>query len=195
MHLVRFQFPTFKWRRTRLIAAYRCIGGAVAKFPDVETAQRVNIALPQAAAEAFAVHVAPSLSELDLLPKNSRGNAFRFIYFSVSGAEQNQFASLWTNAQTRKAKGAAEKGLLEYAETREPGTFEVYCLRLGRVLVGGQSAYNIVQEGISQSISDELAAKKAINLVLDGRTKEEGGPILEHNDCFDDDWADQNTVL
>ena len=149
--------------------------------------------MPQAAAEAFAIHLSPSTDDMAKLPKNSRGHAFRFIYLSVAGAEQNQFASLWTQAQTRKTKGAAEKGLLEYAESREPGTFEVYALRLGRVLAGGQSAYNIVQEGISQSISDELVARCCINLALDGRTKEEGGSILENVDVLGDDWAEINT--
>jgi len=174
----------------------RCIGGNVNKFPNLETAQRVNIAMPQAAAEAFAVHVAPTSSELTHAPKNSRGHAFRFIYLSVAWAEQNQFASLWTQAQTRKTKGAAEKGLLDYAATREPGTFEVYALRLGRVLAGGQSAFNIMQESVSQSISDELVARCCINLALDGRTKAEGGSILENVDIFgDDDWANINTQV
>lgn len=151
--------------------------------------------MPQAAAEAFAVHLAPTPAELDSMPRNKRGNAFRFIYLSVAGAEQNQFASLWSQAQTRKTKGAAETGLLDLAESRERGTFEVYALRLGRVLAGGQSVYNIVQEGVSLSVSDALVAKCCINLALDGRTKDEGGPLLENADVLGDDWADVNTQV
>lgn len=139
--------------------------------------------------------MAPTLSDLQDLPRNSRSHAFRFIYLSIAGAEQNQFASLWSQAQTRKAKGAAEKGLLEYAETREPGTFEVYALRLGPVLPGGQCAYNIIQEGIRTCISDFLAARCCINLALDGRTKQEGGSILENADCLGEDWADINSQV
>ncbi|KAL1302601.1 hypothetical protein AAFC00_002977 [Neodothiora populina] len=171
-----------------------CIGGPVGSFKDLETAQRVNIALPQAAAEAFAVHVAPTASELQSMPKNSRGNAFRFVYASMVGAEQNQFASLWSQAQTRKAKGAAEKGLFEYADSRDPGTFEAYALRFGQILPGGQSVYNIMQESMRVVISDALAAKKMISIVLEGRKQEEGGRLLENADCFGEDWADINTV-
>lgn len=112
----------------------------------------------------------------------------------MAGAEQDQFVSLWSQAQSRKAKGAAEKGLIDYAQTRDPATFQVYCLRLGPVLPGGQTAYNIIQEGIKTCISDFLVARKCINLALDGRI-DEGGPILENADCLGDDWADMNTVV
>lgn len=149
--------------------------------------------MPQAAAETFAIHLAPTLDELDFKPKNSRGQAFRFIYLSVWGAEYDQHASLWVQADTRKMKGAAEKALLEFVDTREPGTFEVYVLRLVRVLAGGQSAFNIVQEGLGQGISEDLVAKSCVNLVLDGRTEEEGGRLLEYTDVLGDDWAEINT--
>lgn len=172
---------------------HRCIGGIVGKFKDLEEAQRVNVALPQAAAEAFAIHVAPTTAEVLAMPKKKRGHAFRFIYLSMAGAEQDQFASLWSQGQSRKAKGAAEKGLFEYAQTRDPATFEVYALRLGPVLPGGQTVYNIVQMGIKTCISDFLAARKCINLALDGRG-DEGGPILENADCLGDDWGDMNSL-
>lgn len=149
--------------------------------------------MPQAAAEAFAAHLSPSPAEV-AQTKNKRGIAFRFVYMSVAGAEQNPFASLWYAADSRKAKGAAEKGLFELADAREPGTFEVYSLRLGKVLPGGQSVYNLLTMGSSQSISDNLVARCAINTVLDGRNKEEGGRVLENNDCLGDDWANINTV-
>lgn len=91
-------------------------------------------------------------------------------------------------------KGAAEKGLFELADSRTPGSFECYSLRLGKVLAGGQSVYNLVSMGSSQSIADTLVARCAINTVLDGRTKEEGGRILENVDCLGDDWAQVNSL-
>ncbi|KAG9562197.1 hypothetical protein KCU61_g8089, partial [Aureobasidium melanogenum] len=170
-----------------------CIGGWVNKFPSLEEAQRVNIALPQTAAETFSSSLAPSSSEISQT-KNTRGIAFRFIYMSCHGAEQNPFASLWWSADSRKMKGAAEKGLFELADSRTPGSFECYSLRLGKVLAGGQSIYNLVTMGGSQSIADTLVARCALNTVLDGRTKEEGGRILENVDCLGDDWAQVNTL-
>lgn len=142
--------------------------------------------MPQAAAEAFAQTLAP---EPSFKSKSPRGDAFRFIYLSVTGAEQDQFRSLWVQAQSRKAKGAAEKGLFELADTRPKGTFEVYSLRLGKVLPGGQTAYNIVTEAATTSISAELVAKGCITTVIDGRLESEGGRIFENADLFGEDWA------
>ena len=112
---------------------------------------------------------------------------------SVAGAEQNPFASLWYAADSRKTKGAAEKSLFELADSREKGSFEVYVLRLGRGMQGGQSIYNVLNQGVSTSISTLLVARCAINTVLDGRKEDEGGRILENVDCLGDDWADINT--
>jgi hypothetical protein len=149
--------------------------------------------MPQAAAEAFASRLSPSAAEISQ-SKNKRGVAFRFVYMSMAGAEQNPFASLWWSADSRRIKGAAEKGLFEFADSRQPGTFDAFSLRLGKVLAGGQSVYNLVTMGSSQSIADNLAAKCAINTVLDGRTKQEGGRILENADCLGDDWAQINSL-
>jgi hypothetical protein len=171
----------------------RCIGGWVNQFPSLEEAQRTNIALAHTAAETFATTLCPSPAEISQ-SKNKRGIAFRFIYMSCAGAEQNSFASLWWSADSRKMKGAAEKGLLELADSRNPGSLECYCLRLGKVLPGGSTVYNLTTMGVSQSISDAHVAKCAINTVLDGRTKEEGGRILENVDCVGDDWASINSL-
>lgn len=163
----------------------------MASFPNLETAQRVNIAMPQAAAEAMAQTLSP---EPSFKSKSKRGDAFRFVYLSVAGAEQDQFRSLWVQAQSRKAKGAAEKGLFELADSRPKGTFEAYSLRLGKVLPGGQTAYNIVTEATSTSISVGLVAKGCISTVIDGRLEKEGGRILENADLFGDDWAQMTSL-
>jgi len=170
-----------------------CIGGWVNKFPSLEEAQRTNIALAHTAAETFATTLCPSPAEISQ-SKNKRGIAFRFVYMSCAGAEQNSFASLWWSADSRKMKGAAEKGLFELADSRNPGSLECYALRLGKVLPGGHTVYNLTTMGVSQSISDAHVAKCAINTVLDGRTKEEGGRILENVDCLGDDWATINSL-
>ncbi|KAI5200064.1 hypothetical protein AUEXF2481DRAFT_28231 [Aureobasidium subglaciale EXF-2481] len=170
-----------------------CIGGWVAKFPSLEEAQRVNIALPQSAAEAFSSALSPSSAEISQT-RNKRGIPFRFIYMSCNGAEQNPFASLWWSADSRKMKGAAEKGLFELADSRNPGSFEVYSLRLGKVLPGGQTVYNLMTMGSTTSIADNLVAKCALNIVIDGRMKDEGGRILENVDCLGDDWSQINSL-
>ncbi|THY97132.1 hypothetical protein D6C95_05018 [Aureobasidium pullulans] len=172
---------------------HRCVGGWTNKFPSLQESQRVNIAMPHSAAETFSATLSPSSSAI-AQSKNKRGIAFRFIYMSCTGAEQNPFASLWYAADSRKTKGAAEKGLFELADSRTPGSFEAYAMRLGKVLPGGQSVYNLMSMGSSTSISDTLVARCAINLVLDGRTKEEGGRVLENVDCLGDDWAQINSL-
>ena len=171
----------------------RCIGGWANKFASLEEAQRINISLAHTAAETFATTLCPSPAEISQT-KNKRGIAFRFIYMSCAGAEQNPFASLWWSADSRKMKGAAEKGLFELADSRNPGSLECYALRLGKVLPGGSTVYNLTTMGVSQSISDAHVAKCAINTVLDGRTKEEGGRIWENADCLGDDWATINSL-
>ena len=163
------------------------------KFPSKEIAQQVNIAMPLAAAEAFASALSPSEAEISTT-KNKRGVAFRFIYMSAAGAEQNPFASLWWAADSRKMKGAAEKGLFELADARTPGSTEVFALRLGKVLAGGQTVYNLLTMGSSQSIADNLVARCAVNTVVDGRTKEEGGRVFENAECLGDDWNQINSL-
>lgn len=175
------------------VSNHRCVGGWTNKFPSLQESQRVNIAMPHSAAETFSATLSPSSSAI-AQSKNKRGIAFRFIYMSCTGAEQNPFASLWYAADSRKTKGAAEKGLFELADSRTPGSFEAYAMRLGKVLPGGQSVYNLMSMGSSTSISDTLVARCAINLVLDGRTKEEGGRVLENVDCLGDDWAQINSL-
>lgn len=191
-----------KWDEDRLIRLFEhegvqgciwCVGGWTNKFPSLQESQRVNIAMPHSAAETFSATLSPSSSAI-AQSKNKRGIAFRFIYMSCTGAEQNPFASLWYAADSRKTKGAAEKGLFELADSRTPGSFEAYAMRLGKVLPGGQSVYNLMSMGSSTSISDTLVARCAINLVLDGRTKEEGGRVLENVDCLGDDWAQINSL-
>ena len=112
---------------------------------------------------------------------------------SAAGAERDQFRSLWSQAQTRKMKGAAEKALLGVAESESSqGMFEAYFLRLGRVLPGGQTMQNVATEAVTVSINNERVAKFAINTVIDGRSEAEGGSVAENAVVLGDDWADIN---
>lgn len=163
-----------------------CLGGAVARFKNTDDAAAANITLPITAAEAF-------LRDLAGGPKQP----FRFVYMSVASAEQDQFRSLWTRAQTRKIKGTAERGLLEIADRGEArAKFEVYCLRLGRVLEGGQTMGNVLTEAVSSSVTLERVAKKSMEIVLYGsrdrlgRTKK----IIENGEVLGEDWAEVNSM-
>lgn len=179
-------------------ARYRCIGGAISKFPKLEEAQKANIALPLSAAEAFAINLSQHVpAPVSTLKKPLPSPPFRFVYMSCSGAEQNQFASLWVQADTRKMKGAAEKGLFDLADTGAyKDYFDPYALRLGTVYPGGQSVGNILTEAVTTSISVERVARCAIQTVLSGRpglTVEKGKRTIENAAALGDDWADINT--
>lgn len=148
-----------------------------------------NVALPVIAAEAFQTELATQ--GLD--------RPFRFVYFSVTGAEQDQFRGLWARAQTRKMKGAAERALFEVAE-RDAGDaerlFEVYCLRLGRVLEGGQTMGNVLTEAVSSSVTLERVAKKSLEVVMYGCRDGEGRSkkIVENAEVLGEDWAEVNAL-
>lgn len=157
-------------------------------FSSLEEAQKANIALPLSAAEAF-------VRDLVCAPSEAKAKPFRFVYMSVAGAERDGFRSLWSNAQMRKMKGAAEKGLCEIVEgDAAQGMLEVYFLRLGKVQAGGQSLANIAQQSVSWAVSQERVARCAINTVLDGRSEEQGGRVVENAVVLGDDWADVNTI-
>lgn len=126
-------------------------------------------------------------------------NPFRFVYMSTYNACQDQFANLWTKAKFRKMKGAAEKGLLALAEEKGQGMLEVFCLRLGTVLNGGQTVPNVIREGAGGYISDALVANKALSLCLGGRGGEkyggaEGSGVLELTEVLGEGWADINSI-
>lgn len=175
-----------------------CLGGPVSKYASFDEAQTVNVSYAIAAAEAFVRDLIPLPSEDSAQGAGGRKKQpFRMVYMSVAWAEPNQFRWLVTNGQMRRMKGAAEKGLAEIADGENAmGMLEVYFLRLGRVLAGGQSMGNVAAEAISTSISAERVAKCAHDVVLDGRTDEKGElmRVLENSDVLGEDWADINTI-
>ena len=102
----------------------RCLGGKVEDFPNLEAARKVGVEYTLSAARAFANEICPSVRE--------RGHKFRFVFCSGKGAEWDQSKSLWVFSDTRKLKGAAERGLLDIAEAN-PEVFETVVLRPGGV--------------------------------------------------------------
>ncbi|GAB7343718.1 hypothetical protein MBLNU457_1698t1 [Dothideomycetes sp. NU457] len=174
-----------------------CLGGPVSKYASFDEAQTVNVSYAIAAAEAFVRDLIPLPSEDSENVGGRKKQPFRMVYMSVAWAEQNQFRWLVSNSQMRKMKGAAEKGLAEIADGENAmGMLEVYFLRLGRVLPGGQTMGNVATEAVTTSISAERVAKCAHDVVLDGRRGENGEMVrvLENKDCLGEDWADINTI-
>lgn len=122
------------------------IGGRVQQFKDLDEARKVNINYSVAAAEAFAQHLATALTPHDGYPNKSPGVGvkrfpFRFVFISSFLAEHDQFRRLFVYSDSRKIKGAAEKGIMGVAiDSQEIGghkCFEVIALRPGAVLAGG----------------------------------------------------------
>jgi hypothetical protein len=108
-----------------LISMNRCLGGKVQDFPDLQTARKVGIDFTLAAARAFLSGLCPILRE--------NGQKFRFVFCSGRGAEWNQDRNLWYFAETRKLKGAVERGLLDIDEANRE-VFQAVILRPGGVL-------------------------------------------------------------
>lgn len=183
-----------------------CIGGPPGKFKNTAAAEAANIELPLAAASALAKAICPKIERnvAEDMVRGKRGNEiknaakpFRFIYLSISGAERNPAASLWVQAQYRKMKGAAEAALFDqqaFVAQDYPLLFEVFSLRLGKVLPGGKTAGNIITEGLSTSINAERVAQVCINIAYDGWFEEDGdrrrGGILENVEVLGPDWAE-----
>jgi len=83
-----------------------CIWALGSKLsPDMtkrDEEEKVRIGFPVAAAEALAKGVATGLSP-QAMPKKKF--PFRFVFVSASGAEQDQFRTLWVYSDWRKMKG------------------------------------------------------------------------------------------
>lgn len=73
---------------------FRCIGGKVEDFPDIETAKKVQVHYTLAAANAFASR---------LLAKAPAGT-FRFVFCSGAHAVRDENAHLWFQQETRRLK-------------------------------------------------------------------------------------------
>lgn len=168
-------------------------GRGMASFKNKDEAEKVWIHYPVSAAEAFAKALATKLDP-DADPRKNKF-PFRFVFTSAWGAEHDQFRSLWLWNDSRKIKGAAEKGLFEVAdnaaEVKGKKCFEVVCLRAGTVIGKGDAIGTILTEAVSPSIAVDRLSLCAVKCALEGT---EGKRVLENRECLGDDWASVNTL-
>ena len=170
------------------------LGGQLPKFKTKEEAETVNIHYTISAANAFASSLATQLDPK--LPPMKQKFPFRFIFMSAWGAEQNPFASLWMYADSRKLKGATEKGVFDIAdncqEIEGQKCFDAIALRAGGVLPKGEGVANLLSEATMPYILVNRLARCAIRVALEGTTPA-GKKILENKECLGDDWGMINT--
>jgi hypothetical protein len=169
------------------------LGGSVQQFKNLDEARRVGVNYPIAAAEAFAQHLGTALEPHTGYPEKGpmagvKRFPFRFVFISGWGAEHDQFRRLWMYADSRKIKGAAEKGLFEAVQGAEEvgghKCFEVISLRPGRVLAGSaDNMTTVIGEAFMPCISVDRLARAAIKTAFNGS---KGQTILENKDCLGD---------
>jgi len=151
-----------------LTCLFRAIGGKVEASPDPETARKVGIGYALVAAETFRDRLAASAAP---------HKPFRFVFCSAWGAETNQNAKLWVQAQTRKIKGAAETGLFDIASLTS-GTFEAYALRPGGVLTEASGLMGAGVSSFMPTVRVDNLGKAFIEVCLEGADKH----VLENRD-------------
>jgi hypothetical protein len=187
-------YPTELLDRLREEGVEACIwslGGSVQQFKDLDEARRVGVNYPIAAAEAFAKYLGTALEPYPGYPEKQPAAGmkrfpFRFVFISGWGAEHNQFRRLWVYADSRKIKGAAEKGLAEVVHSAEELSghkcFEVISLRPGRVLAGSADDMStVIGEAFMPCISVNRLARTAIKTTFSGG---QGQTVLENKDCL-----------
>lgn len=169
------------------------LGAPVNAHASLEEAQKTGISYPVQAAEKFARICAPDFME------NQGGSyiyPFRFIFMSFWGAEENQFRSLWLWGDTRRIKGAAEKGLFETMDGSEvidgKKCLDVLALRVGTVLAKGDALTGMIAMGTVPSITVDRLARMALDKVKLGDVDRRR--VLENADVLGDDWAMVNRI-
>lgn len=169
------------------------LGSPVNAHANLEEAQKTGISYPVQAAEKFARICAPEYMETQ---KGSYIYPFRFIFMSFWGAEEDQFRSLWIWGDTRRIKGAAEKGLNETMDSSEvidgKKCLDVISLRVGTVLQKGDAITSMLAMGTVPSITVDRLAKKAIHVVVLGDVDHRR--VLENAEVLGEDWAMVNTI-
>ncbi|KAL1590736.1 hypothetical protein WHR41_00527 [Cladosporium halotolerans] len=169
------------------------LGAPVNSHKSLEEAQKTGISYPVQAAEKFARICAPEYMETQ---KGGYIKPFRFVFMSFWGAEENQFRSLWLWGDTRRIKGAAEKGLFETMDSSEvvdgKKCLDVMAFRVGTVLAKGDAITSIIAMGTVPSITVDRLAKTAIQKCLNGDVDKRR--VLENADVLGEDWAMVNTI-
>ena len=169
------------------------LGSPVNAHASLEEAQKTGISYPVQAAEKFTRICAPEYMETQT---GSYIYPFRFIFMSFWGAEENQFRSLWLWGDTRRIKGAAEKGLFETMDGSEvidgKKCLDVISLRVGGVLQKGDAMTSMFAMGTVPSITVDRLAKTAIHKCWLGDPDHRR--VLENADVLGEDWAMVNTI-
>lgn len=203
IQLIHTDFSQYPEHLLDKLAAYKiegciwCLGGRTyATYKGKkEDAEMVWIHYPIQAANAFASSLATKLDPN--APPNKQKFPFRFIFVSGWGAEQDQFRGLWMWSDSRKIKGAAEKGIFDIADNSvmvgEKRCFEAIALRPGTVLAGGDAVTTLLSEAVVPVIGVDRLAKCAIKMALEG-TGYSDKRVLENKDCLGDDWHMINSL-
>ncbi|KAI1381201.1 hypothetical protein F4677DRAFT_119348 [Hypoxylon crocopeplum] len=134
------------------------IGGRATQFPDIETAEMVQVHYTIAAAKAFVAELAPKLPE---------SQKFRFVFCSGKFAEWDQEKSLKWMKDTRRIKGKTEKSLCDLADANED-KFEVWAVRPGGIVKRHAGLMNALTVNTSGFITLDHLAKAVVKVVLDG---------------------------
>lgn len=169
------------------------LGAPVNTHANLEEAQKTGISYPVQAAEKFARICAPNYMEEQ---KGTYIYPFRFIFMSFWGAEENQFRSLWVWGDTRRIKGAAEKGLFEAMDASEvvdgKKCLDVISFRIGGVLAKGDAVTSMITMGTVPSITVDRLAAKAIHKCVVGDV--DNRRVLENAEVLGEDWAMGNSI-
>ena len=100
-------------------------------------------------------------------------------------------------ADSRKIKGAAEKGIFDVADNSDliggKRCFEAIALRAGGVIGKGDATSTLMYEAVAPYIAVDRLAKMAIKVCLEG-TGYADKRILENKECLGDDWAQVNSL-
>ncbi len=144
------------------------MGGKVEDFPNLETARKVGVDFALAAAQAYAEGICPD--------PQTKGQRFRFVFCSGKGAEWDQSKSLWLFPDTRKLKGAAERGLLDIAEANSE-VVEAIMLRPGGVTRDASVLLTKVAGLVTPVVPVSQLAKALVRACVNA----EGGKIIEND--------------
>ncbi|KAF2484498.1 hypothetical protein BDY17DRAFT_129826 [Neohortaea acidophila] len=192
------QYPDYLLDKLASYGVEGCIwtlGRRYDKYADKSEAEKVEIHYRIQAANAFANALATKLDPN--APPMKQKFPFRFVFISGWGAEQNQFRTLWMYSDSRKTKGAAEKGIFDVADNSEllqgKRCFEAIALRVGAAIPGGDAISTLVSELVAPYIAVDRLGKCAIRIVMQG-TGIEGKRTLENKECLGDDWAMVNSL-
>ncbi|KAG9258828.1 uncharacterized protein F5Z01DRAFT_5044 [Emericellopsis atlantica] len=140
------------------------VGGRVDQFGnDAALARKVGVDYTLAAAKAMRNHLVAHLPT-DLPLKQP----FRFVLCSGMLAEWDQERKLWFLNDTRKIKGAVEKGLCELADEEGYQDFEVFIARPSYLLAPEASLLMKMASPFVFGIKTQQVGRAMLKMAADG---------------------------